>query len=87
MFELAAFLTLIRMAVKKCIAVQLAVLYDSQATNRELRELLCQCPTPHPLPSALLLVTWESYKPLAGLNTLTGFRNLEKLYKEIQENL
>jgi hypothetical protein len=45
------------MATKKCVAVGLRVIYDSQATNRKLGGLLARTP----FPSTLLLVVWESY--------------------------
>ncbi len=51
-------LTLIRMAMKKCVAVWLGVIYDSQATNRKKGRLSVRAP----LLAALLLVGWELYK-------------------------
>jgi hypothetical protein len=48
------YLTLIRVAIKKYIAVWLGVMYDSQATNRKQGGL----PVRAPSPTALLLVTW-----------------------------
>ncbi len=50
-------LTLIRMAIQKCIAMWLGVIYDFQATNRKQGRL---CENPHPL-WQLPLVGWESY--------------------------
>jgi hypothetical protein len=52
------FLTLFRMVVKKCIAVWLEVIYDSQATNGKQGGLPVKIPIPT---GALLLVAWESY--------------------------
>jgi hypothetical protein len=43
---------------KKCAAVQLGVIYDSQPNNRKLGGLPARTLTPS---SALLLVFWESY--------------------------
>ncbi len=43
---------------KRCVAVRLGVIYDSQTTNRKLGGLPARTPTPC---SALLLVAWESY--------------------------
>jgi hypothetical protein len=51
-------LTLIWMAIKKCMAVQLVVIYDSQAANRKQGGLLVRALLS---PAALLLVAWESY--------------------------
>jgi hypothetical protein len=50
-------LTLIRMALRKCVTVWLGVKYDSQATNRKQGEL----PVELSPPLVLLLVAWESY--------------------------
>jgi hypothetical protein len=44
------------MAIKKCVAVQLGVIYDSQATNRKQGGL----PVRAPSPTALLLAARES---------------------------
>jgi hypothetical protein len=46
------------MAIKKCVAVRLGVIYDSQRTNKKLLGLTARTPIPS---SALLLVTLESY--------------------------
>jgi hypothetical protein len=46
------------MAMKKCVAVWLGVIYDSQATNRKKGRLSVRAP----LLAALLLVGWELYK-------------------------
>jgi hypothetical protein len=46
------------MAVKKCVAVRLGVIYDSQVTNNKQGGLPARTPKP---PVALLLVAWESY--------------------------
>jgi hypothetical protein len=52
-------LTLIRMAIKKCIAVRLGVIYDFQVTNTKQGRLPAIAPTPS---GALLLLAWESYR-------------------------
>jgi hypothetical protein len=54
------FIILIRMAIKNCIALQLNVIDDFQATNRKQEGLSVR---PPPLPRILLLAAWESYKP------------------------
>jgi hypothetical protein len=51
-------LTLIQMAIKKCTAMRLGVIYDFQATNRNLEGLLSRTTTPS---GTLLLVAWQSY--------------------------
>jgi hypothetical protein len=43
------------MAIKKCIAVRLGVIFDSQATKRKQGGL----PVRAPLPTILLLFAWE----------------------------
>ncbi len=47
------------MAIRKCVAVWLGVIYDFQATNRKDGGLSVR----HPPSSAFLLVAWESDKP------------------------
>jgi hypothetical protein len=49
------------MAIKKCIAARLGVIYDSQVTHRKQGGLSLR--GPHPL----LLVAWESYVTLSQL--------------------
>jgi hypothetical protein len=52
-------LSLIRIDIKKkLVAMQLEVIYDSQATNRKLGRFPVGAPFP---PASLLLVVWESY--------------------------
>jgi hypothetical protein len=51
-------LTLIWMAIKKCVAVRLGVIYDSKATNRKQGVLPVIAPL---LPAIFLLVAWETY--------------------------
>jgi hypothetical protein len=46
------------MAVKKCVAVWLEVIYDSQATNRKQGGLPVRAPL---LSATFLMVAWESY--------------------------
>jgi hypothetical protein len=41
-------LTLIQMAIKKCVAVRLGVIFDSQMTNRKQEGLLVRAPLPPP---------------------------------------
>jgi hypothetical protein len=47
------------MAIKKSVTVQLAAIYGSQAANRKQGGL--GLPMKAPYPTALILVTWESY--------------------------
>jgi hypothetical protein len=47
------------MAIRKCVAVWLGVIYDFQATNRKQEGLSVRLPHF----SAFLLVAWESDKP------------------------
>jgi hypothetical protein len=46
------------MAIKKCVALQLGITYDSQTTNRKQGGLPART---HTTSGALLLVAWESY--------------------------
>jgi hypothetical protein len=50
-------LTLIKMAIKKCVAMRLGVINESRTTNRKQRGL----PVKALSPTALLLVAWESH--------------------------
>ncbi len=52
-------LTLIRMAIKMCVALWMGVIYASQVTNRKQGRLPMTAPLPPP--AALLLITRESY--------------------------
>jgi hypothetical protein len=49
-------------AIKKCVAVRLGVIYDSQSTNTKQGGLPVKGPLPH---AALQLVAWESYMTLS----------------------
>jgi hypothetical protein len=51
-------LAIIRMVIKKCEAMRLAVIYGSQPTNRKQGGLPLRASLP---PDAFLLVGWESY--------------------------
>jgi hypothetical protein len=50
--------TLIWMAIKKCVTLQLGVISDSEMTNKKQGGLPARKPNPS---GALLLVTWKSY--------------------------
>jgi hypothetical protein len=54
------YLTQIWLAIKKCVAVQLGDIYDSQATYREQGGLPVKTP-----PASLLLVAWKSCMTLS----------------------
>jgi hypothetical protein len=46
------------MAIKKCVAARLGVIYDSQTANRKQGRLPAKTPAPS---GVLLLVAWESF--------------------------
>jgi hypothetical protein len=53
-------LTLIRMAIKKGVAVWLGVIYDPQTTNRKQGGLPVRAPLPHRTPIGRLGVIYDS---------------------------